>query len=176
MRPAEAGRPPDLECGRGWRDSLTLVRSAFAFYSQTPSQKRKGVQYCTQCNGLPDTALIHIHLGQISNDLSAQKRTLCRTSYVTPATLGARATFSSEGGLGRILRHAYVRSFVLFPSRSYSPPSSIRPPSPRHHASDTRLPPTPTSEVRRTRATLDDVIIACAVADDPRRLGMTLVK
>ena len=46
MRPA--GRPPDLECGRGWRDSLTFVRSAFAFYSQTPSQKRKGVQYCMQ--------------------------------------------------------------------------------------------------------------------------------
>ena len=88
-------------------------------------RKRKGVQYCMQCNGLPDTAMIHIPLGQISNDLSAQKRTLCRTSYVTPATLGARATFSSGGGLGRILRHAYVRSFVLFPSRSYSPPSSV---------------------------------------------------
>ena len=53
-------------------------------------RKRKGVQYCMQCNGLPDTAMIHIPLGQISNDLSAQKRTLCRTSYVTPATLGAR--------------------------------------------------------------------------------------
>ena len=89
MRPAEAGRPPDLECGRGWRDSLTLVRSAFAFYSQTPSQKRKGVQYCTQCNGLPDTALIHIHLGWDKYRMtSRQERT--RTSYVTRATLGAR--------------------------------------------------------------------------------------
>ena len=42
MRPAAAGRPPDLECGRGWRDSLTFVRSAFAFYSHTPSQKTQG--------------------------------------------------------------------------------------------------------------------------------------
>ena len=128
--PGRCGRPRPV-------DRLTLNAAADGetpLHSSAPRsrsihrrhrRKRKGVQYCMQCNGLPDTAMIHIPLGQISNDLSAQKRTLCRTSYVTPATLGARATFSSGGGLGRILRHAYVRSFVLFPSRSYSPPSSV---------------------------------------------------
>ena len=168
MRPAAAGRPPDLECGRGWRDSLTLVRSAFAFYSQTPSQKRKGVQYCTQCNGLPDTALIHIHLGQISNDLSAGENPnfLRDTGDVGRA----RPSRAREALAGSFATRTFARSFSFHHGHIHRrPPSSASAPSPRHHASDTRPPsflPAHTDEVRRTRATLDDVIIACAVDDD----------